>query len=247
MCDAATLLHLSKSLNNIDTKLKKHALYALANVASHGKDHAEFVVEADVFPKVLIHMGHESPGVQKQGVRLVQEVVRHSPELAQLVVNAGGIGALLQLLLNQQFVTTDDDILIYAVTAIGFIAGQSEEFALAVIECNGICPLLQILRNEKASCDLLCSTIWTLGHMGKHTPEHSRAIGETGAYSTILELYLQYQNCDELQQKSKCTLKMCLQCCLYVPALEPLLYSAPSEILKYLVTLKSILRLILLP
>ena len=134
ICDAGGLIHLSRALDNIDTKLKKQALCALANVASHNRDLAEFVVEAEVFPKVLIHLGHEKDFVQKQGARLVQEIVKHSLELAQLVVNSGGIGALVQLLMNCNLST--EDIVSPTASAIGFIAGQSPHFSLAVIECK---------------------------------------------------------------------------------------------------------------
>lgn len=211
--------------------LKRQALNALANVACHTTELAEFCVEAEIFPKILIHLGHEKDFVQKQGARLVQEVVKHSLELAQLVVNSGGIGALVQLLMNS--CNTEEDVITPAATALGYISGQSPHFALAVIECKGVVALVMCLQQEKTDCQL-AACVWALGHIGKHTPEHSRALAESNVFPRILELYERTTSSEDLQHKCKCALKMSLQCCLHIAALEPLLYSAPPEILKYI-------------
>lgn len=53
-------------------------------------------------------------------------------KLAQLVVNEGGVGAIVELLMNN--INSDDDVIIPAATALGYIAGQSPHLALAIIE-----------------------------------------------------------------------------------------------------------------
>lgn len=54
--------------------------------------------------------------------------------MAQVIVNAGGIGALVQCLMNS--FNYDEDVITSAATALGYIAGQSPHFALAIIECK---------------------------------------------------------------------------------------------------------------
>ena len=69
---------------------------ALGQVAKHSVDLAEVVVEADVFPKVLTCLTFPDEFVRKHAATLVREVVKHTPELAQLVVANGGVGALVE-------------------------------------------------------------------------------------------------------------------------------------------------------
>jgi hypothetical protein len=69
---------------------------ALAQVAKHSADLAEVVVEAEVFPKVLASLAYPDETVAKHAATLVREVAKHTPELAQLVVANGGIGALVE-------------------------------------------------------------------------------------------------------------------------------------------------------
>lgn len=148
-----------------------------------------------------------------------------------MIVNSGGIGAIIQLLMNSM--ECEEDLITHAATALGFIAGQSPQFALAIIECKGVVALMCVLCNEKIDELQLEQAIWALGHIGKHTPEHSRPLGEANVFRKILELYDNSSISESLKQKCKCTLKMTLQCCLHLPALEPLLYDAPCDILKY--------------
>lgn len=152
--------------------------------------------------------------------------------MAQLVVNSGGIGALIQMV--SCGAQPSDDVLTPAVTALGYIAGQSPHFALAVIECKGVFAIVLVMKNDILSDAQMCACIWALGHIGKHSPEHSKTLAETNIFMKIVELYEDLKSSEELKRKCKCCLKLCLQCCLYLPALEPLLYSAPSEILKYI-------------
>lgn len=69
---------------------------ALGQVAKHSVDLAEVVVEADIFPKALTCLAFPDEFVRKHAATLVREVVKHTPELAQLVVANGGVGALVE-------------------------------------------------------------------------------------------------------------------------------------------------------
>lgn len=233
--ESSAVIHLSRALNNIDGKLKKNVLYALANIASHNKDLAEVVVEADVLPRAIIHLNHELEHVRRQSIRLIQELAKHSMELAQLIVNSGGLGAIIQMIFSMP-PQKDVDATTYAATTLGYIAGQSPHFALAIIESKGVQALLFILSSCRKQYEgMHAQAIWALGHVGKHTPEHSRALGEANVYLKVLDYYEDPCTADDTKKKCKCMLKLCLQRCLHLPSLEPLLYNASSDILKYTV------------
>lgn len=195
--------------------------------AKHSADLAEIVVEAEIFPSVFLHMAHPCPLVRRNSAALTRDIVKHSLELTEFIVNTGGIGALLELL--------DEDpgeARLPCITSIGYIAGQSEQLAMAVLECQIMHKLSTIL-NESQDENVLAVTTWTLAQIGKHSPEHSKAVAAANVFPRLLALYVNEQTSEDLKFKCKLALKLCLQKCLLIGALEPLLYNAPPNILKY--------------
>lgn len=61
--------------------LQRQTLCALSNIAAHSSEMAEAIASSDIFPKVLIHLGHENFLVQRQSARLIMEVTKHSLEV----------------------------------------------------------------------------------------------------------------------------------------------------------------------
>lgn len=80
------------------------------------------VVEAEIFPSVLLHLAHQCIGVRRNAACLIRDIVKHSLELTQLVVNTGGIGALMEVL-HQDEEDSDNGAKLPTITALGFIAG----------------------------------------------------------------------------------------------------------------------------
>ncbi|KAI4454662.1 sperm-associated antigen 6 armadillo repeat-containing [Holotrichia oblita] len=226
--DAGAVPHLAKSLNNPDEKLKRQILAALSSIAKHTTELAEVVVEAEIFPSVLIHMAHGCPIVRKNAAALVRDVVKHSLELTQLVVNTGGIGAIVESIGQPT-----EESKVPCITACGFIAGHSDLIAMSVIGCEGILQLRQILDTCKDDATLSV-TAWALGQIGKHSPEHSKAVAAAGVFPILLKFYTAINTSEDLKYKSKITLKQCLQKCMMMSALEPLIHDCPKNILKYI-------------
>ena len=56
---------------------------------------AEVVVEAEIFPQILNLLKDMDVYVRKHAATCIREVAKHTPELAQLIVNAGGVGAMM--------------------------------------------------------------------------------------------------------------------------------------------------------
>jgi hypothetical protein len=67
-----------------------------------------------------------------------------------------------------------------AVMALGYISAFSETLALAVIAEKGLEPLCAAVAEEKE--DHLCAAAaWSVGQIGRHTPDHAKAVADTGA------------------------------------------------------------------
>lgn len=112
------------------------------------------------------------------------------------------------------------------------LLGHSEQFALSVLGCKAVIILAQILQESRDDA-LLAVTAWTLGQIGKHSPEHAQSVAAANIFPKLLELYQHPNSSEDLKCKCKNCLKYCLQKCLLVTALEPLLNEAPPNILKY--------------
>ncbi|KAK0175177.1 hypothetical protein PV327_008950 [Microctonus hyperodae] len=227
VADAGAIPFLAKSIINSDAKLKRQVFLALGSIAKHSANLAESVVEADIFPSVLIHMGHPDENVQKAAAILTRDICKHTLELAQLVANTGGIAALIELICTRRTMTKPP-----AIMALGYIAGHSAQMAMIAIESKAASQLASVLEQETDD-DILAITAWTLGQMGKHSPDHAKAIATTNIFPRILQLYSSSNSSENLKDKIKTALKNILHQCTDIEAIEPLIQNAPTEILKY--------------
>ncbi|EZA50312.1 Sperm-associated antigen, partial [Ooceraea biroi] len=225
--DAGAISLLAKTLANVDPKAKRQALLALSSVAKHSVELAEAVVEAEVFPDVLMHMAHPDENVGRVAAILTREVCKHTLELAQLVVNAGGIAALIELIRTSKSASR-----LPAIMALGYIAGHSDQLAVAVIESKGVVQLAIVLQEETEDC-ILAVTVWAIGQIGKHTPEHAKAVAVANMLPKLLQLHDASKSSEDLKTKCNTALKQILQKCTYMEALEPLLHNVPPNILRY--------------
>merc|ERR1711957_848366 len=158
----------------------------------------------------------------------IREVAKHTPELAQLIVNAGGVGAMVDYVTEAR-----GNARLPGIMTLGYISAFSETLALAVVVSKGIPPLKDALISEPED-DIKAASAWSLGQIGRHTPDHARALAEADVLRRLLAVYLHQDSSEDLQTKAKRALKSVIQKCTYLPALEPLL-EAPPNILKYVV------------
>ncbi|XP_050671947.1 sperm-associated antigen 6-like isoform X1 [Leptidea sinapis] len=228
--DAGAIPHLVRGLENQDPKLKRSTLCALGAVASAQPELAEATVAGGALPPALLHTGHDSAPVRRAAACLIRDIVKHSVDLAQLVVNTGGCGPLVDLLCEE---TSADGTRVPACLALGYIAGQNDQLAMAVIEAKAVVMLSEILYMTNAEEADICAAAWTLGHISKHSPQHSLAVAVANVFPRLLQLYTSPKSSGEVKARTSCALKQGLQCCLHRPALEPLLHAAPACILKY--------------
>jgi hypothetical protein len=166
--------------------------------------------------------------VQKNASTCIREVAKHTPELAKLIVNAGGASALVEYISEAKGHSRLPGIM-----ALGFVAAFSETLALAVVVSKGVTPLKDALITEPED-HIKAASAWALGQVGRHSPDHARALAENEVLRVLLANYMHEANSADLRTKSKRALKAILKKCTHLPALEPLLKEAPIEIQKYI-------------
>lgn len=89
------------------------------------------VVESEIFPSVLVCLKDTDEIVKKNCANLIKEIVKHTPELSQLIVNSGGVTATIEFIGDSK-----GFICLPGVIALGYIAAHSETLAMAVIVSN---------------------------------------------------------------------------------------------------------------
>ncbi|KAG5457315.1 MAG: hypothetical protein BJ554DRAFT_2711 [Olpidium bornovanus] len=170
-----------------------------------------------------------------QRAQLPQGPRRHTAELAQLIVNSGGIAAIVDYVNESRGMARLPGIM-----ALGYIAAFSETLALSVIVSKGVQPLSDALVSEteehiKAAC------AWSLGQIGRHSPDHAKTLADHAVLSKLLKVLTSVGKGGEevgadFKTKTKRALKCILEKTLHLDALEPLLQpSTPPNILKYVV------------
>ena len=225
--DAGAVSYLAPLIQHDDSKLKRQVCSCLAQVSKHNVDLAEVVVEAEIVPKIFHCLKDVDLFVRKNAATCIREVVRHTPELAKLIVNNGGAEALVDFVMENR-----GSVRLPGIMALGFIAAYSETLALAVIVARGVVALKDALINEPED-HIRAATVWTLGQVGRHTPQHARALSDGGVLLPMVQLHVRPDSSPDLRMKAKRALKTVLARCTDGGALAPLLKDANAKIQKY--------------
>lgn len=227
--DSGAIAHLAPMVQHPDDHLKRKSCAALSQIAKHSVDLAENVVEAEVMPGIFSLLKCPDVIVRKNAATLIRELSKHTPELARMVVNAGGHAATIDYISD-----TTGGIRLPGVMTLGYIAAFSETLALAITTSNGILPLKDALLNETEDY-IRAAAAWSLGQLGRHSPDHAKALANADVFSKLIEVYSSPGSSEDLKEKCKKALKGSIQKCTALTALEPLLYKTPDKILKYIV------------
>ena len=225
--DAGAVAYLAPLIVNQDAKLKRQVCCALGQIAKHSVDLAEVVVEAEVFPRILTCLKFPDEFVRKHAATVVREVAKHTPELAQLVVGNGGVGALVDYVGE----STGNNRL-PGIMALGYIAAFSETLALSVVAEKALPPLCAALAEEPED-HLKSATAWTLGQIGRHTPDHAKAVADTGVLTTMVTLEAEASSSEDLRTKCRRALKSVIAKLTHLPALDALVHrTLPESVMK---------------
>ncbi|XP_041670368.1 sperm-associated antigen 6 [Cheilinus undulatus] len=227
--ESGAIAHLAQMILNPDSKLKRQVFSALSQISKHSVSLAEMVIEAEIFPAAMVCLRDQDEYVRKNVSTLMREVVKHTPELAQVIVNYGGMASVVDHLGS-----CHGNLRLPGIMMLGYVAAHNENLAMAVILSKGV-PQLSLCLSEENEDHIKAATVWSIGQIGHHTPEHAKAVATANLLPKLLQLYMNTSSTENLQAKSKKALKNILQKCTYLPGLEPLLYDAPSNILKHVV------------
>jgi hypothetical protein len=214
-------------LNQSDAKLKQQVCSTLAQIAKHSLDSAELVVEGEIFPPALNCLKDKDAGVRKYAAALIREIVKHTPELSQLVVNVGGAAALVQYLAPDA-----ENEPINAVMAIGYIGSFSPSLAGALIQESAPGRVLNVFVTAKQA-HVKSAAAWTLGQLGKHSPEQAGNLTSLNVLALLLQAHNDPNAGEDLKLKTKRSLKFIIEKCTEIEALQPLIEPAPEKVKKY--------------
>ncbi|XP_035880599.1 sperm-associated antigen 6 isoform X2 [Phyllostomus discolor] len=260
--DCGALDTLVICLEDFDPGVKEAVAWALGNIARHNAELSQAVVDAGAVPLLILCIQEPEIALKRIAASVLSDISEHSPELAQTVVDAGAIAHLARMILNpnaklkRQVLSALGQIAKHSVDLAEMVV-EAEIFPV-VLTClkdkdeyvkknastlireiakhtpEGV-PQLSVCLSEEPEDHIKAATAWALGQIGRHTPEHARAVAVTNTLPVLLSLYMSAESSEDLQVKSKKAIKNILQKCTYLPALEPFLYDAPPNILKYVV------------
>jgi hypothetical protein len=165
--------------------------------------------------------------VRRNAAICMREVVKHSEQLASVVVECGGVGSAVEFVTSK---ASGADRLA-AVMALGFISAYSEGLSQRVIDAAGVPALKEVLLEESED-HIKAAAVWALGQVGRHTPSHARSLAEADVLRHVLSALLADASSDDLREKSKRCLKAVVAQCDHVMAMQSLLSNAPGNIAK---------------
>lgn len=62
-------------------------------------------------------------------------------------------------------------------------------------------PQLALCMSEESEDHIKAATVWSVGQIGHHTPEHAKAVTTANLLPKILELYMNASSSEDLQTK----------------------------------------------
>uniref|UniRef100_A0A8C7NX85 Sperm-associated antigen 6 n=1 Tax=Oncorhynchus mykiss TaxID=8022 RepID=A0A8C7NX85_ONCMY len=222
--DTGAIAHLAQMILNPDAKLKRQVFSALSQISKHSVDLAEMVVEAEIFPAVLACLRDPDEYVRKNVTTLMREITKHTPELSLMIVNAGGVAAVIDYLGDSR-----GNVRLPGIMMLGYVAAHSENLAMAVIVSKGV-PQLAICLSEEPEEHIKAATAWAFGQIGRHTPEHARAVSTANVLPKLLALYMDTDSSEDLQVKT--AQGFIIQCIVFLVS-SPLTFSPPLQVLPH--------------
>jgi HEAT repeat protein len=225
--DAYAINKIAPLLSSSDARLQHQVECTLSQIAKHSIDAAELVVEAAIFPRALVCLVDESqPLVRKWAAALVRETVKHTEELAKLVIDVGGAHALA-LYLDPSAQNEP----VNAVMAAGYIASFSARLASSLI-AEGIDSILIRLLTKSKQVAALEAAAWALGQMGKHTPQTASGLIQNSAIDALSDTYTAGVG-EDLRDKAKQALKLLIRQSADIPEIRHYLATTQLTVRRY--------------
>ena len=84
-------------------------------------------------------------------------------------------------------------------------------------------PLVAAL-SEEAEDHMKSATAWALGQLGRHTPDHAKAVADTGVLPVLVTLENDTHSTEDLKGKCRKALKAIVAKLTFMPALDALVH-----------------------
>ncbi|KAF0028198.1 hypothetical protein F2P81_019285 [Scophthalmus maximus] len=218
--DAGAIPLLVLCLREPEMALKRIAASTLSDISKHTAELAQAVVDTGAIAHLAQMILNPDAKLKRQVFSALSQISKHSVGLAEMVIEAEIFPAALACLKDP-----DEYVRKNVTTLMREVVKQTPEGVLQLAQCL----------SEETEHHIKAATVWAIGQIGHHTPEHAKAVATANLLPKLLELYTEAGSSEDLQVKSKEALKSILQKCTYLPGLESLLYDAPSNILKHVV------------
>jgi len=118
--------------------------------------------------------------------------------------------------------------------ALGYIAAFSETLATAVIASKGVAPLYTALAEEPED-HIKSASAWSLGQIGRHTPDHAKAVADAGVLTKLISVQSLETSSEDLKTKCTRALKYVIEKLTDLKALDKCLQekNLPEEIVRF--------------
>lgn len=121
--------------------------------------------------------------VKKTACFVLRAVAKHSPDLAQAVVDSGALDVLVPCL--EEF---DPTVKEAAAWAVGYLAQHTPEVAQAVVDAGTVALLVLCIQEPEVSLKRISAS--AMSDVCKHTPELAQCVVDSGAVTHVAPLLM---------------------------------------------------------
>jgi len=226
--EAEVIPSIVRDIENPDPGMRRQALSCLYQLAKHSTDLASDITRLDAIPKVILALQDSNEGIRKNACTLLREISKHNDTLATLIVTSGGLAGFAEYLNSKENSTHR----LPAIMALGYISTVSETLAMACIS-SAVIPLIDAAIIGDSDDTVKASCAWTLSQIGKHSPEHARAVIDS--LPKIVALFLHLNTSDDTKDRAREAFKAIVSNVTDTSRLEPILRACPPRLLKYVI------------
>jgi len=139
------------------------------------------VVANEILPQLVFSLSEQNRFYKKSAAFVLRAVAKHSPVLAQAVVDSGALDSLSACL--EEF---DPGVKEAAAWALGYVAGHNAELAQAVVDAGAVGLLVLCVQEPELSLKRVAAS--ALSDVAKHSPELAQAVVDAGAVAYLAPL-----------------------------------------------------------
>ncbi|XP_034950035.1 sperm-associated antigen 6-like [Chelonus insularis] len=175
---AGVLNLLRPLLLDVEPSIQQTTIIAISKMANYNQKVAYAVIQQDVIPPLLQNIGKQNEFYKKAVLFLLRAVVKHSPELADIIIKDGGLETII-LCLDDFNVRVKEA----AAWALGYIARHNQVLAQTTVRAGAV-PLL-VMCLQEPELYLKQISVSALCDISKHSQELGQSIADAGAIAFL--------------------------------------------------------------